>query len=108
VSPPSRTTKRLVQLFERDLREYDASLAKTSQPKATPRVSRELEQQVAEFVAATRTSGGTPEQMLVELKSLLSRVAPDVSSSERNALVATLTGRAIDVFFGASKKREKS
>jgi hypothetical protein len=98
-----RTSERLVQLFERDLREYDArdfpSRTIAPPPKRAPRVSDELVKQVIEFADETRTSGVTPEQMLVELKTILSTVAPDVPSSERNALVASLTGRAIDAFF---------
>jgi hypothetical protein len=96
-----RATKRLVQLFEQELREFDAGDGPTKPaPKASkPRVSRELDQQVVEFAAEVRTNGSTPEQMLVELKALLSRVAPEVPSSQRSALVASVTGRAIDAFF---------
>ena len=102
-----RTSKRLVQLFERELREYDARdlSVKTPPPKrVTPRVSDELVQQVIEFADETRTSGVTPEQMLVELKTMLSTVAPDIPTSERNALVASITGRAIDAFFRSSQR----
>jgi len=96
-----RTSTRLVQLFERELREYDArDLSVKAPPKrTTPRVSDELDQQVIEFADETRTSGVTPERMLVELKTMLSTVAPEIPSSQRNALVATLTGRAINAFF---------
>lgn len=68
------------------------------------RMSNELERQVAEFVSAERDSGCTPEQMLVELKALLARVATDVPRSDRTALIATLTGRAIDAFYGGETK----
>ena len=96
-----RISERLVQLFERELREYDTRefVVKTAQKRVMPRVSDDLVQQVVEFADETRKSGVTPEQMLVELKAMLSTVAPDVSSSERSALVATVTGRAIDAFF---------
>jgi hypothetical protein len=95
-----RTSTRLVQLFERELREYDArDLSVRTIKRTTPRVSDELGQQVVDFADETRTSGVTPEQMLVELKAMLSSVAPEIPSSQRNALVATVTGRAIDAFF---------
>jgi hypothetical protein len=98
-----RTSTRLIQLFERELREYDMRdfAIKTAPPpkRVTPRVSDELVQQVVEFADETRTSGVTPEQMLVELKTMLASVAPEVPSSQRNALVASVTGRAIDAFF---------
>ena len=101
-----RTSKRLVQLFERELREYDArDLSLKTLPyvrRTKPRVSEELVEQVIEFADETRTIGVTPERMLVELKAILSTVAPDVPSSERHALVASLTGRAIDAFFRKS------
>ena len=103
MSPPAAT--RLVQLFERELR-----ILTTREPVAAPRralrVSGELDRQVVEFAAQVRTSGSTPEQMLVELKSLLSRAAPEVPGSQRNEFLATVTGRAIDAFFrdGNQKK----
>jgi hypothetical protein len=98
----SRTSKRLAQLFERELRGFDlvSDLDSGSVTTRKPRVSRELDQQVAEFAEETRTSGSTPEQMLVELKKVLSSVAPEVPGSQRGALVSRVTGRAIDVFFG--------
>lgn len=92
------THERLAQLFERELRGFDLKAA-TLPPSRTPRVSLELDQQVDEFAIETRSSGRTPEQMLVELKALLSSVAPDVPVSERSALVSRVTGRAIDAFF---------
>ena len=95
-------SKRLIELFERELREHTAAVARTIASRRPPRVSGELDRQVVEFAAQVRTSGSTPEQMLVELKKLLSDVAPEVPSSERNALVSSVTGRAIDAFFGAS------
>lgn len=100
---------RLVQLFERDLRDFDASESASAAPAKTskPRVSRDLDQQVVAFAAETRTGGSTPEQMLVELKAMLSRAAPEVPSSERTALVATVTGRAIAAFFGPSPAPKK-
>jgi hypothetical protein len=105
-----RVSTRLVQLFEQELREFDAGDGpiKLAPKPAKPRVSGELDQQVVEFAAEIRTSGSTPEQMLVELKSLLSRAAPEVPSSQRAALVATVTGRAINAFFdgdGSSSKK---
>src|SRR5437763_16722620 len=98
----ARASKRLAQLFERELRQFDASGdGGAAVPKrSAPRVSQELDQQVVEFASATRTDGHTPEQMLVELKTLLSTVAPEVPSSQRTALVATVTGRALDAFLG--------
>lgn len=104
---PPRASTRLVQLFERELREFDAGdgASKPAPKPAKPRVSGELDEQVVEFAAETRTSGSTPEQMLVELKSLLSRAAPEVPSSQRARLVATVTGRAINAFFEGSSKK---
>lgn len=104
-----RSTKRLVQLFERDLRDLDLDAPDASEAKkAKRRVSRELDQQVVEFAAEVRTSGSTPEQMLVELKTLLSNVASEVPGSQRNALVASVTGRAISAFFdGEPPKKTK-
>jgi hypothetical protein len=105
----SRATTRLVQLFERELRDFSTDGTNPSGPKKPPRVSGELDEQVVEFAAEVRTSGSTPEQMLVELKAMLSNVAPEVSSSQRNALVSTVTGRAIDAFFkpGSDGKKNK-
>jgi hypothetical protein len=96
--------KRLAQLFELELRGGDTITddARTTTWQRKPRVSRELDQQVIEFATEERNSGRTPEQMLVELKALLSSVAPEVPGSERNALVSSVTGRAIDAFFGRS------
>jgi hypothetical protein len=54
---------------------------------------------VVEFVVEERKEGRTPEQMLVELKALLARAAPEIPTSGRNELVATVTGRAINAFF---------
>lgn len=101
----SNPNDRLVRLFERDLRVDDVDEIEdvaAAEPARTPRVSQELEAQVAEFASETRTSGGTPEQMLVRLKNLLLRAAPDVPGSRRSALVSKLTGRAIDAFFRRS------
>ena len=99
----SRASQRLVQLFERELRDFSAEDGKSaSAAKKTRRVSGELDEQVVECAAEVRTSGSTPEQMLVELKTLLARVAPEVPSSQRNALVSTVTGRAIDAFFSST------
>lgn len=102
-----RASKRLVQLFERELREFDAgdAASKPAPKPSKPRVSVELDQQVVEFAAEIRTSGSTPEQMLVELKSLLSGAAPEVPSSQRAALVSTVTGRAINAFFQTSSEK---
>jgi len=100
-SPAAAT--RLVQLFERELR-----ILSTREPIAARqrelRMSNELERQIAEFVSAERSSGSTPERMLVDLKALLARVAPDVPRTDRMALIATLTGRAIDAFYGSENK----
>jgi hypothetical protein len=103
--PAPRATQRLIQLFEQELREFDADPTVAPVPKPPkPRISGELDKQVVEFAAEVRGSGSTPEQMLVELKTLLSDVAPEVPSSQRNALVASVTGRAIDAFFKTSRK----
>jgi hypothetical protein len=101
-----RTSTRLVQLFEQELREFDAGdgASKPTPKPAKPRVSGELDHQVSEFAVEIRTSGSTPEQMLVELNSLLSRAAPEVPGSQRAALVATVTGRAINAFFDGDGK----
>lgn len=113
ISP--RTSKRLVQLFERDLRGVDGvppapeDVVLVERP-APRRASQELERQVVEFAAEVRSSGSTPEQMLVELKGLLGTLAPDIPGSERNALLSALTGRAIEAFFesaGGGKGRKK-
>jgi hypothetical protein len=105
----SRASQRLVQLFERELRDFSAEDGKSaSAAKKSKRVSGELDEQVVEFAAEVRTSGSTPEQMLVELKTLLARVAPEVPSSQRNALVSTVTGRAIDAFFSPTGDGKKS
>jgi hypothetical protein len=99
-------TKRLVQLFERELRDFDAD--GDGKPAAKQRrVSRELDQHVVQFAAQVRTSGSTPEHMLKELKTLLARVAPEVPTSQRKAFVATVTGRAIDAFFDGSPESKK-
>jgi hypothetical protein len=102
--------ERLVELFERDLRDSDPgrSTPASSRKSTAPRVSRELDQQVAAFASEVRTSGRTPEQMLVQLKRLLTTAAPDVSSSERSAFLASITKRAIDAFFGQGTPRKKS
>ncbi len=97
MSGPSST--RLVQLFERELRDFSAAASRSPEPKPARRVSLELDQQVVEFAASVRTNGSTPEQMLVELKSLLSTAAPEVPGSQRSALLSSLTGRAINAFF---------
>jgi len=41
--------------------------------------------------------------MLVELKTVLAHAAPGVPSSDRSELLAELTGRAINAFFGRSE-----
>ena len=98
-------SKRLLQLFERELR--DQTVDEATVAKRSRRVSVDLDRQVVEFAAEVRSTGCTPEQMLVELKQLLSRAAPEIPTSERTALLSTLTGRAIDAFFGdkATKPR---
>src|SRR5258707_4225817 len=102
----SHASNRLVALFERDLRN---SSAEKPSAVATPRrrraLSVELDHQVVEFAAQIRTSGSTPEQMLIDLKTLLSGAAPEVPSSERSAFVSFVTGRAIASFFGAHTRR---
>jgi hypothetical protein len=104
---PPRSTKRLVQLFERDLRGLEPEdEPDPTQPKKR-RVSDELEETVVKFAAEVRTSGSTPEQMLVELKQALSRAAPEVPTSQRNVLVARVTGRAINAFFDSSEKKSE-
>ena len=101
-----RSSDRLVHLFERELRAFDSDTSFTPEIAAPRRrVSRELEVQVAEFVAEERQDGRTPEQMLVELKTLLARVAPEVPGSQRNALLASVTGRAINAFFQSHRAR---
>jgi hypothetical protein len=99
-----------VQLFERELRDLDSGkFPETPPPRGKKaRVSGELDKQVVEFAAEIRKNGSTPEQMLVELKALLARVAPEVPGSQRNALVATVTGRAIDAFFDGKPPKGSS
>jgi hypothetical protein len=101
----SPASKRLLQLFERELRDYSAERSPATAAKGPRAVSRELDGQVVEFAAQVRTSGSTPEQMLVELKALLAQAAPEVPSSERSYLLSSITGRAIDAFFGSSVKK---
>jgi hypothetical protein len=100
MSAPS--SEHLAVLFERELRSLepvkDADRPKRP-PSTTPKVSQELEAQVAEFASQSRKSGRTPEEMLVALKKLLSSVAPEVPGSRRNEFVSQVTGRAIDAFF---------
>lgn len=101
-----RSSERLVSLFEQELRAFESeppSNVDVAEPRR--RVSLELEVQVAEFVAEERNGGRTPEQMLVELKTLLARVAPDVPGSQRKALLASVTGRAINAFFQVQRAR---
>ena len=100
------SSDRLVRLFEQELRAFDSRPSVA--PEVAPprhRVSRELEVQVAEFVAEEQNEGRTPEQMLIELKALLARVAPEVPGSQRNALLASVTGRAINAFFQSPRTR---
>ena len=89
-------------LLERELRSLepirDADRPRKP-PATTPRVSQELEAQVAEFAAESRRNGRTPEQMLVALKKLLASVAPEIPRGRRNDFVSQVTGRAIDAFF---------
>ena len=101
-----RSSDHLVRLFEEELRAFDSGRGLPPEVEAPRRrVSRELEVQVAQFVAEERKEGRTPEQMLIELKALLSRVAPEVPGSQRNALLASVTGRAINAFFQANRSR---
>lgn len=100
-------TKRLIQVFERDLRLQSAAAATSDESKKHRRVSGELDREVVEFALQVRTTGHSPEQMLVELKALLVRVAPEVSSAQRHELMSSVTGRAIDAFFGNSTEATK-
>lgn len=102
----SPASKRLLDLFERDLRSSSTDRS-TTNPAPQPRpkaLSVELDHQVVEFAAQVRTSGCTPEQMLINLKQLLSSAAPEVPSSERSAFVSSVTGRAIASFFGVQTR----
>jgi hypothetical protein len=104
-----RSSDRLVRLFEQELRAFDSDTSVARETVAPRRrVSRELEVQVAEFVAEEQKEGRTPEQMLIELKQLLARVAPEVPGSERKALLASVTGRAINAFFQSERSRTTS
>lgn len=101
-----RSSERLVRLFEEELRAFESEIPSNAELAAPRRrVSRELEVQVAEFVAAERREGRTPEQMLVELKALLAMVAPEVPGSRRKTLLASVTGRAINAFFQGHRPR---
>jgi hypothetical protein len=101
-----RSSDRLIRLFEQELRAFESDTRFASEVAAPRRrVSRELEVQVAEFVAEEQKDGRTPEQMLIELKALLARVAPEVPGSQRNALLASVTGRAITAFFQSQRSR---
>lgn len=101
-----RSSERLVSLFEKELRAFESETPSSVDMGAPRRrVSRELEVQVTEFVAEERKEGRTPEQMLVELKAMLARVAPEVPGSQRNALLASVTGRAINAFFQGPRTR---
>ena len=100
-------TQRLIQVYERDLRQQSAAAATPDERQTHRRVSRELDREVVEFVAQVRTTGHSPEQMLIELKALLARVAPEVPSTQRHELMSSVTGRAIDAFFGPSSEATK-
>jgi hypothetical protein len=101
MSAPS--PERLALLFEKELRRLEP-VADADRPKrpplTTPRVSQELEAQVADFALQSRKQGVTPEQMLVDLKRVLASVAPEIPPSRRSDFVSQVTGRAIDAFFG--------
>jgi hypothetical protein len=100
------SSDRLIRLFEQELRAFDSDTVVAPEivvPRR--RVSRELDVQVAEFVAEEQKEGRTPEQMLIELKTLLARVAPEVPGSQRKALLASVTGRAINAFFQSHRRR---
>ena len=102
----SPASQRLLQLFERELRDFSAHRAPAAAKRPRP-VSRELDGEIAEFAANVRTTGSTPEQMLVELKTLLSRAAPEIPTSERSEMLSSITGRAIDAFFGNAGTKQK-
>lgn len=101
----SPSTKRLLELFEQELRELDARVADAPKRQAL-RISRELEAQVADYADELRTHGSTPEQMLVDLKTTLSHAAPEIPTAQRNLLLAELTGRAINAFYGKQPARD--
>src|SRR5438128_354300 len=102
----SRVSRQLVTTFETDLRQMDGH--GVSEPAKAKRVSRDLQKQVAEFAAEMRVSGSTPEQMLVELKNVLSNAAPDIPSSQRSELVAAVTGHAIQMFFAEESQPRRT
>ena len=93
------TTDRLVQLFERELRAIDRRPADLPSLRTPVGVSRDLQQQIAQFAGDVRTHGHTAEQMLVELKRVLATVALDIPSTERMTLVSELTTHAIDAYY---------
>lgn len=95
----STSTKRLLELFEQELRALDTRVSDT-QKRGGLRISRELEAQVADFAGEVRTQGSTPEQMLVDLKTTLAHAAPEIPTAQRYMLLAELTGCAIDAFYG--------
>lgn len=102
----SPASKRLLDLFERELRKSSSDRSSATPPPRRPRaLSVELDRQVVEFAAQVRTSGCTPEQMLIDLKALLSGAAPEVPTSERSAFVSSVTGRAIASFFEAQTRQ---
>jgi hypothetical protein len=94
-------SERLALLLERELRSLEPvrDADRPKPPPITPRVSQELEAQVAEFASQSRQSGRTPEEMLVALKRLVASLAPEIPRSRRNDFVSQVTGRAIDAFF---------
>ncbi|HMC54178.1 MAG TPA: hypothetical protein VKH19_03320 [Gemmatimonadaceae bacterium] len=96
---PTGTTDQIVQLFERELRAVDGHFDDLPPKRPGVRISQELHNQVVEYAGDVRTRGRTPEQMLVELKTVLTRAAPEVDSVRRSVLLAELTGRAIHAFF---------
>jgi len=97
----------LVQLFERALRDLEKDTIGVSDSRKRRKVDRELDEEIVRFAQQVRLRGSTPEQMLVELKKVLASAAPEIPGSQRQTLVATITGRAIDAYFdGTGKKAE--
>jgi len=96
---PTGSTDQIVQLFERELRALDGHPDDLPPRRPGVRISQELHNQVVQYAGDVRTRGRTPEQMLVELKTMLTQAAPEVGSTSRGALLAELTGRAIQAFF---------
>src|SRR4051812_33737046 len=61
---PLQSPSKLVQLFERNLRDLDEQTPSGPDAKKKHRVNRDLDEQIVAFAAQVKERGNTPEQML--------------------------------------------